>query len=261
TYSNQATYHTASRLNDGNGDAIAAVTGSYTFWVDLNQFQYVPKKKILGGYYTPYVDLIVADGKAVAEVTGTDLSGARGGSGLADTFVAPVAFGWHLKRADLSSAYAVTAPTGRYEPGATNNVGSGYWGNNLLLGATGYLTAAKSTSANLFFAWEGHGEKRNTETVPGQAVSMEWGLGQVVPLDKHLHRLLQVGVVGYEQWQASRSSGILSRLPAYAVSAIGLQANYVLPAIKTAFFLKGYDEVSARARTQGRSLVFGGSWT
>src|SRR5215510_14472874 len=77
TYSNQATYHTASRLNDGNGNAIAAVTGSYTFWVDLNQFQYVPKKKFLGGYYTPYVDVIVADGKAVAEIAGTDLSGAR----------------------------------------------------------------------------------------------------------------------------------------------------------------------------------------
>jgi hypothetical protein len=261
TYSNQVTYHTASRLNDGNGNAIAAVTGSYTFWVDLNQFQYVPKKKILGGYYRPYIDVIVANGKAVADIAGTDLSGSRGGSGLSDTFVAPVAFGWHIKHADLSSAYAFTAPTGRFAPGATNNVGSGFWGNNLLFGATGYLTPTKSTSANLFFAWEGHGEKKDTETIPGQAVTMEWGLGQVIPLDKQLHQLLQVGLIGYDQWQASKNSGITSRLPAYAVSAIGLQANYVLPATRAAFFLKGYDELSARARTQGRTLVFGGSWT
>src|SRR5262249_7787916 len=152
------------------------------------------------------------------------------------------------EQAHISSAYAFTAPTGRFAPGAKNNVGSGYWGNSLLAGATGYLTPGKATSANLFFVWEGHGEKKDTETIPGQAVSMEWGLGQVIPLDKRMRRLLQIGFVGYDQWQASKNSGATSRLPAHAVNAIGLQANYILPALKAAFFLKGYDDLNARAR-------------
>ena len=52
--------------------------------------------------------------------------------------------------------------------------------------------------------------KSGTNITPGQTFTDEWGFGQVVPLKKDLSRLLQLGLVGYDQWQVSQSSGTLS---------------------------------------------------
>ena len=46
------------------------------------------------------------------------------------------------------------APTGRYTPGASDNVGSGYWGHNLITGSTVYLTKDKGTSADFVYRLE-----------------------------------------------------------------------------------------------------------
>ena len=132
TYANMALSYSASQLNGPNGNRILQnVTGTYSFWVDENIFYYVPDHKLLGGYFMPYAAINYASGSLVADINGTNLGASWGGSGLADTYVQPLNLGWHLKRADLNAGYAFTAPTGRYAAGASNNVGSGYWGNNL----------------------------------------------------------------------------------------------------------------------------------
>jgi hypothetical protein len=50
-------------------------------------------------------------------------------------------------------------------------------------------------------------------------------------------------------------------VPSYSVHALGVQANFILPAKDLALFFKYYDEYRAMARPQGRTFVFGGSWT
>jgi hypothetical protein len=119
-------------------------------------------------------------------------------------------------------------------------------------------------------AWEIHGQKSGTNITPGQAFTMEWGLGQVLPLKKDMSRLLQLGLVGYDQWQVSHSSGTLtvagvpipeSSIPFYSVHAIGVQAAFILPAKDVSAFFKYYDEFRALARPEGRTIVFGFSWT
>jgi hypothetical protein len=273
TFANLALNYSASQLNGPNGNSVPGVTGTYSFWVDENIFYYVPKHKILGGYFMPYVALTYANGELVANITGTNLSSGGGGSGFADMYVQPLNIGWHLKRADVNAGYAFTAPTGRFTQGASNNVGSGYWGNNITSGTTFYITKNKGTSANLATDWEIHGQKSGTNITPGQAFTMEWGLGQVLPLKKDMSRLLQLGLVGYDQWQVSHSSGTLilsdmppisipeSKIPFYSVHAIGVQSNFILPAKNLAFFFKYYDEYRALARVRGHTIVFGGSWT
>ena len=260
TYTNTALRYFADTLTDANGNAISGVTGTDEFWHDENSITFVPKAKFLGGYFAPYVSVSVANGSVVGDIAGLTTTDS-GGVGLADTFVAPVYMGWRLERADLSAGYAFTAPTGRFTPGASNNVGSGYWGNNILGGATVYLTESKGTSANLFVDWEAHGKKSGTDITPGQAVTAEWGFGQVLPLDKQKKKLLQVGFVGYGQWQVSDNTGATRLLPHYSVHALGVQTNYVVPAHEVTLFFKYYDEISAKARPRGRTFVFGGSWT
>jgi hypothetical protein len=206
--------------------------------VDENIFYYVPKHKFLGGYFMPYVALNYANGELVANITGTNLNTGAGGSGFADMYVQPINLGWHLKRADFNLGYAFVAPTGRFTQGASNNVGSGYWGNDITSGTTVYLTKNKGTTANLATAWEIHGQKRGTNITPGQTFTAEWGFGQVLPLKKDMSGLLQVGLVAYDQWQTSKSTGTLTiagipiperGIPYYSVHAIGVQPTLFCP--------------------------------
>jgi hypothetical protein len=253
--------------------------------VDENIIYYVPHHKILGGYYMPYIALNYATGSVVADLppllsgatSGISLSG--GGGGFADTFVEPLNIGWHIKgRVDFNAGYAFVAPTGRYSAGANNNVGSGYWGNDITSGTTFYITKNKGTTANIATAWEIHGQKTVASAVsgqlskitPGEAFTQEWGIGQVLPLKKDMSQLAQLGLVGYDQWQVSSNGGnyllagvpiAASRVPYYSVHGIGVQANYILSAKNVVAFFKYYDEYSAKARPQGRTIVFGFSWT
>lgn len=243
TYLNLALNYSASQLNNSNGNAVTGVTGTYSFWVDENILMYVPKYKFLGGYFAPYISVNVANGSLVADIVGTNLGANGGGAGIADTFVEPLNLGWHLKRADVNVGYGFFAPTGRYTPGASNNVGSGYWGNDITTGTTVYLTKNKGTSANLYTDWEVHGKKRvATGTItPGQAFTMEWGIGQALPLKKDFSRLLQVGLVGYDHWQISSNTGVIASLrPYYSVHAIGFQTNFILPTKGLNLFFKYY---------------------
>jgi hypothetical protein len=206
---------------------------------------------------------------------------AKRGSGLADTYVQLLNMGWHFgKRVDFNAGYGFTAPTGRYTAGASDNVGSGYWGNNITSGTTLYITKDQGTSANLTTVWETHGQKtvasvpasagQTSQITPGQAFTAEWGIGQVLPLKKDMSQLAQLGLVGYDQWQVTGNGGnyllggvpvAASRVPYYSVHGIGFQANYILPAKDFALFFKYYDQYRALASLQGRTIVFGGSWT
>ncbi|HEY6385688.1 MAG TPA: transporter [Candidatus Acidoferrum sp.] len=271
TYANLALNYSASQLNGPNGNRISAISGTYSFWADENVLYYVPKHKFLGGYFMPYVSLNYANGELVANITGTNLSTGGGGSGFADTYVQPIILGWHVgKRVDFNAGYAFVAPTGRFTQGASNNVGSGYWGNDITSGTTLYVTKNHGTTANLATAWEIHGQKSGTNVTPGQTFTEEWGIGQVLPLKKDMSMLAQLGLVGYDQWQVSHSSGTLtiagmpipeSAIPFYSVHAIGVQANFILPTKHLVGFFKYYDEYHALARPQGRTIVFGFSWT
>ncbi len=286
TYAAMPISYSANQLNGPNGNRILQnVTGTYSFWADENILYYVPEHKFLGGYFMPYIVLAYATGSLVADIPplglipgGTGISLSAGGGGFADTYVEPLNMGWHLKRADVNVGYAFVAPTGRYTAGASNNVGSGYWGNDITSGTTFYITKNKGTSANLATDWEIHGQRKTASVpagqisnkTPGQAFTIEWGLGQVLPLKKDMSRLAQIGVVGYDQWQVSNNGGTVivagvpvsaSKIPYYSVQGIGVQANFILPTKNLVGFFKYYDEYAAKARPEGRTIVFGFSWT
>src|SRR5271165_1732474 len=256
TYANIDINYDAGTFNNSKGNAVSPVTGTYNVWAVENIFYYVPNSKVLGGNFA--VNLIfptIATGSLVADFQGPipagpglNLSG--GGTGLADLWVQPFTLGWHLKRWDVQVADAFMIPTGRYSPGASNNVGSGYIGNHLQAAATYYITKNKGTSAS-------HGTRQgtnNTTKFPGQAFTDEWGIGQILPLKKDLSKLLQIGVIGYDQWQITDNSGTIPAgplvapaklLPYYSVHAIGGQLTYILPANNLSFFFKFEHEYEA----------------
>lgn len=271
SYAEMTINYSSNKLNDANGNQIPLV-GSYDVFAIENIFYYVPKAKILGGKLALMAAFpTIANGSVtLGSITSPDTTLNAGGFGLADTWFQPVTLGWNFKRVDFYTGYAFMAPTGRYTPGASDNVGSGYWGNNFLTGTTAYLTKNKATTANLTTNWEGHSSKttgRGTKLTPGEAFTIEWGAGQLIPIKKNLTQILQVGLIGYDQWQVDRNGGFLSpgvsasAVPFYSVHAIGFQTTYLLPAKSLGFFFKYENEYRALARPEGRTIVFGGTYT
>jgi hypothetical protein len=279
SYVNISVNYRSSAFNGPSGSAIP-VTGNYNVWAVENMFYYVAAPSVLHGNMGFVLALIPATGELVGDIPVQNpgipnLSFAGGGGGLSDTFIEPFALGWHLKRADIQVAEAIVAPTGRYTPGATNNVGSGYFGNHLLDGITYYITKNKGTSANVFTDWEVHGARQgtnNTQKTPGQAFTLEWGLGQVLPIKKNFSQLLQLGLIGYDQWQITQNGGTVpigntnltipaSSLPYYSVHAIGGQATYILPMKNLNFYVKGEHEYTAYSHFVGNTFVYGLAWT
>jgi hypothetical protein len=63
------------------------------------------------------------------------------------------------------------------------------------------------------------------------------------------------------QWQVSANQGLTAALPYYSVHAVGFQSNFILPPKSLNFFFKYELEYLAKARPQGRTIVFGLSWT
>lgn len=257
TYADINVNYDSSRFNDRDGNAIPT-TGTYNVWAIENIFEYVPNFKVAGGNLGFVVAFpTLANGSLALSEFG--ISG--GGFGLADTWLQPFTIGWHLKRADIQFADALWLPTGRYRVGATNNIGYGDFGNHVTSAATVYITKNKATSASIFTDWEVHGKKNGTNFTQGQAFSDEWGVGQILPLKKDFSRLLQLGGVGYDQWQITRNQGDLTNTPFYSVHAAGLQANYILPAKNFSIFFKYYWEYRAYAHSIGRTATFGFAWT
>jgi hypothetical protein len=261
TYASLNINYSADSLKDSGGNSVPGITGTYGFWVTENIFYYVPAKKILGGHFFTMASLNLANGSLTADITPVQFGLNGGGEGMADTWVQPANLAWNFKRADVWVGYAFVAPTGKFSPLASNNVGSGYWGNNFATGTTFYVTKNKGTSLNLATNWEIHGQKRQINITPGQAFTDEWGLGQILPLKKDFSRLLQLGVVGYDQWQVTANQGLTAAFPFYSVHAIGVQSNFILPPKGLNLFFKYEDEYLAKARPEGRTIVFGFSWT
>ena len=237
--------------------------GNASVLVDQNLFTYVTKTTLLGGHYA------VA---GIPPVTNNSLTSARfgalaGGAGFADSFYQPLLLGWHLNRADIQSGYAFFAPTGRFTAGATDNVGSGYWGNFLTSGETVYLTSNKGTAVSAFEGYEFHTNQKTTNLHPGQTFDVDYSVTQSVPLmDQDKHTVLQVGLVGYGQYQTTVNTGpgvdpVIAANTKYRVNALGPAANLILLDRKFAVGFKYFKEFANSSTVEGHSLQISGAIT
>ena len=101
--------------------------------------------------------------------------------GLNDMYVVPLYLGWHKPRADFVAGYGFFAPTGRYEAGASDNVGLGMWGHEIQFGTTVYADAAKKVSIATTAYIEMHSNKKDQDLKVGNMLTLEGGVAYNVP--------------------------------------------------------------------------------
>ena len=127
-------------------------------------------------------------------------------AGVGDMYVAPLIVGWHSPHADVKTGFGFFAPTGRYAPDATDNLGKGMWCWELSAGTTVFLDAARSWSVATAAFWEAHSNKRVQVTVGPRSGLTDVKVGQILSLEggagkSFLKGAASVGLAYYAQWK------------------------------------------------------------
>ncbi len=256
TYSNQLLIYSRNHLKDPDGHVIA--TGNNSVIMDMNTLTWVSKKEIPGGAkFSMSATFPIANNSLASDVAGQ----ISGGGGFADSYYQPFILGWDCNRIAIRTIYGFLAPTGRFRSDANDNVGSGYWTQTLASGQTFYLTENKATSVSAFQMYEFHSTQDRTNIHPGQNIDLDYSLTHSLTLRGKSR--LQVGLVGYNQWQTTDKSGpgITDQQAKahYKVNAIGVGSNLMLPAQRVSIGFKYFKEFANRATFQGYSIQFSGS--
>src|SRR3982750_390736 len=137
TYANQLLFYSRDQSKADDGSTLPA-SGQNAVIMDMNSFVWVSRRTLLGGArYSAVATLPVAKNQLVSDIHG-QLSG---GGGFADSYYLPLILGWNNARASIRALAGILAPTGRFDEGASDNVGSGYWTPTLSSGQTVQLTS------------------------------------------------------------------------------------------------------------------------
>jgi len=258
SYVNQFLFYSRDEAKGPNGEVLA--TGQNSVIMDMNSVVWVSKQKvdILGGpVFSMSATIPIANNSLTSDIEG----GISGGGGLADSYYQPFILGWRAKRADIRAVYGFLAPSGRFNVGASNNVGSGYWTHAFSSGQTFYLTENRTTAISAFQMYEIHTTQQGTQIHPGDTFNLDYSLTHALPLQRDLN--LQLGLVGYEQWQLTDKTGagvtLVQSSAHYRVNALGFVTSLILPSRKVSVGIKYFKEFKDRSTFQGYSLQITGA--
>jgi len=242
---------------DPTGDASQAINAGVPL------IYYVTPKKVLGANFAVMAVVPFANGGLEAPGLGLSESASMG---MSDLYVMPAQLGWHSKRADILTGVAFFAPTGRYNAGASDNLGKGMWSYEVSAGGTFYVDSQRTLSLSTTAYWETHSKKKGevriehitlTDVKVGDLVTLEGGVGK-----SFLHGAASVGVAYYAQWKTTADN--LGLLPVSGVPdrhrVWGIGPDVTIPiATKTRLIslvnVRYLWEQGARLKTQGQSFL------
>jgi hypothetical protein len=156
---------------------------------------WVSNAKVLGANYSLQAYLPFTNNALEAPILGLDQST---GTGLSDVYLQPINLGWHLKSADFIAGLGLFAPTGRYEPGADDNLGLGMWSFEVFGGTTVFFDEAKSWHVATTAFYETHTEKEGSDVRVGDILTFEGGLGK-----SFKQGMWNVGLAYYAQFKVN----------------------------------------------------------
>jgi hypothetical protein len=278
-------FYTTDRPNDGDGDRIDQVTvrapgggASVTLDVDVDVDMVALSPTPIYATELPWLELrygaLAAPSFANFSLEGgLSVANGRGGNvdahsvGAGDLYVQPLWLARSFDHWDLGFAYGFWAPVGRYDTErvallvvgpvkveASDNVGFGFFSQQLQGSAAWYPMERKGTVLVGALTFETHGEKEGFDLTPGEDRTLNWGASQMLPLCAKKSLLLELALVGYDTWQLSDDSGSDADGTRDPVHAIGGRLGVTHLPWGAALNLHGFYEYAARNRFQGGSF-------
>ncbi|MEN8691975.1 MAG: transporter [Desulfobacterales bacterium] len=229
--------------------------------LDLNAYVlgllWVSEFKILGGNYSFQIYPAFTDNTLEVPILGLEDSVE---TGFSDLYFQPISLGWHTDRADFIAGLGVTAPTGEYEPGGSDNTGLGMWSFEFFAGTTIYFDQAKSWHFATTAFYETHTEKEDTDIRVGDILTLEGGLGK-----SFMDGALSIGAAYYAQWKVTdddlgSDSDLLGGRSLGKYQVYGVGPELVLPlATKKKFYgflsARYLWEFDAKSTLEGNTFV------
>ena len=247
-------------VKDAGGNTVLSSFEGFDIRAVFPTMIVVTSKKILGANY----GLMVAPPFSTIRPERAALESVEPDWGFNDTYVVPLHLGWHTPRADFVAGYGFFAPTGKYEAGASDNVGLGMWSHEIQGGTTVYLDAAKTFSIATTAFLEMHSNKKDQDLKVGTLLTLEGGAAYNIPKIGGAF-----GVGYYLQNKLSDDSG--ADVPVSALRALNLYGHNRLfgigPDVTMAIFQRGGTiglvnvrylwESGGRSSFQGSTFVVG----
>ncbi len=258
-----AIYYGSSSVRDASGNEISSVSiagRTVTIDTELSLYSIAPSViwnsgwKILGAEYGAYGAVPFGGpslGVALSTPTGSGIDADTSAFGLQDLYVQPVWLRWKWENVDLAGSVGFYAPSGRFEAGAADNLGLGFWTVQFQVGGAYYLLQ-RATAVVLAGTYEINGEQEGVDITPGQRFTLNYGVSQFLPAGPGL---VELGLLGYSQWQVTHDSGAdVSRFNRNLdqVHGIGAQIGYAIPQWRLAVTAKYLYEYYAEARFRGQ---------
>jgi hypothetical protein len=257
-------------------------SGSLDEFVDQNVIGWTSPYKVLGANYGLFIDVpfAIADANGSASLepvlslnrnsrslTSLRTSNSVTKGGIADMYVEPVNFGWHLSHLDAIISSGFFAPSGPYRSSALVNIGYGHWTGVFGLGGVAYADAEQTWSLSVYAHYLLYGSQIGRSYTLGDVVPLEWGAGKTFSLKNYIFKEVTLGAAGYAQWQVTSNQIDLAPRTRIATSTIELledtrsQIYSAGPSINLLtkyglFSLRYYEEFGAHATPSGRQLMF-----
>jgi hypothetical protein len=251
SYVNLLLFYSRDESKDADGESLA--TGNNSVILAMNSFVWVSRRTVLGGgRFSMSATLPIANNSLASDASGS----ISGGGGFGDSYYQPVIVGWQHERSAVRAIYGFLAPTGRFDAGASSNVGSGYWTHVLASGQTWHLTGGRDLSISAFEMYEFHTVQQSTGIRPGQTLNLDYSVLRTLSPREDVR--VQIGLVGYGQWQMTDTTGPdvsdAHATARYRVNAVGVGANLLLPRRQLNLGLRYFKEFQNRSTFQGYSL-------
>jgi len=242
--------------------SITAGGRTLTLDVDVDAYTIAPAVlwntgfKILGAEYGLF-GVVPFGGPSIqvqlATQTGTGVEADESAFGLQDIFVQPLWLAWRWPQFDLMGGYGFAAPTGRFEQGAADNLGLGYWTHQLQVAGALYFLD-KATAVVVAATYEFNMEKEDVDITPGQRFSLNYGVSQFLLLGQGL---IELGLLGYSQWQTTDDSGSDATNPSVhdQIHAVGAQLGCTVPHWRLSAVAKYLYQYYAEDRFRGQEFT------
>jgi hypothetical protein len=278
--------YTTDRLNDADGNEVGSVTirpgqgpgvgldvnVDVDAWVLSPTLIWISQWTLLGAKYGAYISLPFGNtslGASLSAATGSGRRADESQFGASDLFIQPLWLGWTKERWDFAFGYGLYAPTGAYDTETLNlpiagpvtveaadNIGYGFWSHQFQGAATWYPWADRRMAVVAALTYEINEEKDDFDLTPGEALSLNWGVSQYLPLREDQSLLLELGLTGYSSWQVSNDSGadVTSAPLKDEVHAVGAQVGLTHVPLNGTLNFHYFYEFDAKDRFQGQSI-------
>ena len=234
-------FYWADRLNNASGHSAGPPNFDAFTYANIPRVIWITDTKFLGGFVgvdalLPLVDQHVRAG-------GFDSTT----FGIGDIF-GEGTLSWHPKQFDFAIGSGVWAPTGDSGAPPTTRVGAGFWTFMQTAGATWYIDEEKTWAVSALNRYEFSTHQRDTEVIPGQTYTLEWGVS------KSACKEADLGVVGYYQQQVNPNGGA-SWSSRSRVAAVGPEVSFMFPKQMLFVSVRYNYEFMAENRAQGNAVT------